>query len=204
MGRWVGRCTHTLALHGGVLHHNTARPALLEPPPPLQFTHTPHPHPRNQPQTEWISSYHTLGADIAAYNNPDWASGGAAEAAGNVKSAERGKRKGAWVCGWWVVYGRQCMEPLMSVCECHVLLASFTMRLLLDDPVLIATLHYAHACNRCCAVHHAGSPVVPGSTQKLFEDSEACLYTVTILKVQRFSSLIVWEQEDVVDWSAVY
>lgn len=29
-----------------------------------------------------------------------------------------------------------------------------------------------------------GSPVVPGSSQKLFEDAEACLYTVTILKGQ--------------------
>jgi hypothetical protein len=29
-----------------------------------------------------------------------------------------------------------------------------------------------------------GSPVVPGSTAKLFEDGEACLYTVTVLKVR--------------------
>lgn len=31
---------------------------------------------------------------------------------------------------------------------------------------------------------HTGSPVVPGSSQKLFEDAEASLYTVTILKGQ--------------------
>jgi len=30
-----------------------------------------------------------------------------------------------------------------------------------------------------------GSPVVPGSTVKLFEDGEACLYTVTVLKVRK-------------------
>ena len=29
-----------------------------------------------------------------------------------------------------------------------------------------------------------GSPVVPGSTVKLFEDGEACLYSVTLLKVR--------------------
>ena len=48
---------------------------------------------------EWISSYHTLGGDIAAYNNPDWASGRPRAEESKLKSAERGKVKGECVSG---------------------------------------------------------------------------------------------------------
>ncbi|KAM3568373.1 hypothetical protein VYU27_009503, partial [Nannochloropsis oceanica] len=84
-------------------------------------------------EREWLETYTTIGADIAAYNNPDWASG---------------------------IQRKMEEEKVPSAVRAKV----------------------------------KGSPVVPGSTVKLFEDGEACLYTVTVLKGQYESGFFTGEE----------
>lgn len=78
-----------------------------------------------QLEQEWNQTYHTIGADIASYNTPDWCS--------SPRTLGRNDGK----------FGKALERSRVK-----------------------------------------GSPVVPGSTKKLFEDSEAALYTVTVLKGQ--------------------